>query len=72
MSANTSPGPGEKEEPKAFGSRQLTDDSLNAESIAEIDGFKVLGLSSDDIEFYTGFSAQRRKRVVRKVSPTPP
>ncbi|KAG6364770.1 hypothetical protein INS49_006374 [Diaporthe citri] len=67
MSANNSPDRSEKEEPKAFSSRCLTDDNVSAESVVEIDGFKVLGLSSEDIEFYTGFSAQRRKRVVRKV-----
>lgn len=72
MSAKISPGRDEKEGPNIFGPRRLTDESGNADSIAEIDGFRVLGLSQDDIDFYTGFSAKRRKRVVRKVSDTAP
>lgn len=72
MSANSSPGRNEKEEPKAFGTRRLTGDSNSAESITEIDGIRVLGLSADDIDFYTGFSSQRRKRLVRKVGGTAP
>lgn len=71
MSANSSPGQSEKEEPRAFNSRQLTDDNVSSETIAEIDGFRVLGLSSDDIDFYSGFSAQRQKRLVRKVNSSP-
>lgn len=72
MSANSSPGRDEKEEPKAFGARRLTGDSNCAESITEIDGIRVLGLSADDIDFYTGFSAERRKRLVRKVGDAVP
>lgn len=72
MSAESSPGRCEKEEPKVFGSRRPTADSTSAESITEIDGIRVLGLSADDIDFYTGFSAQRRKRLVRKVGDTAP
>ena len=68
MSAKNLPEQIEKSDPEACCSRRLTDDSVGSDSIAEIDGFRVLGLSSDDIEFYTGFDAKRRKRVVRKVS----
>lgn len=71
MSANSSLGQSEKEEPGAFVSRQPTGDNVSCETIAEIDGFRVLGLSSDDIDFYSGFSAQRRKRLVRKVKISP-
>lgn len=72
MSANNPKGQIEMEELKAFGPSRLKVDSVSSESIPEIDGFRVLGLSSHDIEFYTGFSAKRRKRVVRKVRDTPP
>lgn len=72
MSTNSSPGRNEKEEPKAFGTRRLTDDSNCAESITEIDGIRVLGLSPDDIDFYTGFPAPRRKSLVRKVGDIAP
>lgn len=72
MSANSSPGRNEKEESNAFGTRRLTGDSNCAESITEIDGIRVLGLSADDVDFYTGFSAPRRKRLVRKVGGTAP
>lgn len=72
MSANSSPDRNEKEEAKAFGSRRLMGDSTGTESITEIDGIRVLGLSADDIDFYTGFSAQRRKRLVRKVGDAAP
>ncbi|KAK7730449.1 hypothetical protein SLS63_005694 [Diaporthe eres] len=57
-----------EEEPRAFVSRQLTDDNVSSETIAEIYGFRVLGLSLDDIDFYNGFSARRQKRLVRKVN----
>lgn len=71
MSANNSASQSEKKEPEVLVSRRLTDDSVSSESITEIDGFRVLGLSSDDIDFYNGFSAQRRKRVVHKVTGSP-
>lgn len=36
--------------------------------VIEIDGFRVLGLSPDDADFYRNFSEERRKKVLRKVS----
>lgn len=68
MSANDPPERDEDPKSPAGPSRRLTDDSVIADSIAEIDGFRVLGLSSDDVDFYTGFDAKRRKRVMHKVS----
>ncbi|KAG6362503.1 hypothetical protein INS49_010735 [Diaporthe citri] len=38
-----------------------------APQVIEIDGFRVLGLSPDDADFYNNFSAERRKKVLRKV-----
>lgn len=74
MPASNESGRGEKGEATASDSKSSTHDSVSVESISEIDGFRVLGLSADDVEFYTGFSPERRKRVVRKVSGilTPP
>lgn len=71
MPADNAKGLDDKAEPKACSPRRLTDDSVSADLIAEIEGFRVLGLSSEDIEFYNGFDAEKRKRVVRKVSATP-
>lgn len=36
--------------------------------VIEIDGFRVLGLSPEDADFYRNFSEERRKKVLRKVS----
>lgn len=36
--------------------------------VIEVDGFRVLGLSPDDADFYRNFSEERRKKVLRKVS----
>lgn len=35
--------------------------------VIEIDGFRVLGLSQDDAEFYKNYSEDKRKQVLRKV-----
>ena len=42
-----------------------------APQVIEIDGFRVLGLSPDDADFYKNFSEDRRKKVLRKVSKEP-
>lgn len=39
-----------------------------APQVIEIDGFRVLGLSPDDADFYKSFSEEKRKKVLRKVS----
>ena len=38
-----------------------------APSIREIDGLVVLGMSQDDLDFYEGFSPQKRSRLNYKV-----
>lgn len=38
-------------------------------SVVNNDSLRVLGLVPDEADFYIGFSAERRRRVVRKVSP---
>lgn len=35
--------------------------------IVQIDNFQVLGLHPEDAEFYTSYSEERRKKVIRKV-----
>ena len=35
--------------------------------IVQIDNIQVLGLHSDDAEFYANYSEEKRKRVIRKV-----
>lgn len=35
--------------------------------IVQIEDIQVLGLHPDDAEFYTNFSEERRKKVIRKV-----
>jgi hypothetical protein len=35
--------------------------------IIELDNFKVLGLSPEDVDFYTGFSPSKRKALLRKI-----
>lgn len=67
MSADNAKERDGKAESKACSLRRLTDDSVSAEVTTEIEGFRVLGLSSDDIEFYNGFDAEKRKRLVRKI-----
>ncbi|KAJ4305553.1 hypothetical protein N0V90_001084 [Kalmusia sp. IMI 367209] len=42
-------------------------DIIKANQIVQIDNFNVLGLSSEDAEFYTNFSEERRKKVVHKI-----
>lgn len=45
-------------------------DSLHetkAHQIVQIDNFQVLGLHSEDAEFYTNYSEEKRKKVIRKV-----
>lgn len=59
MSADDAKGRDDKAEPNAYSSRRLTDDSVSAELVAEIEGFRVLGLSLEDIEFYNGFDAEK-------------
>lgn len=39
-----------------------------APQVIEIDGFRVLGLSPDDADFYNNFTPEKRKKVLRKVS----
>lgn len=39
-----------------------------APQVIEIDGFRVLGLSPDDADFYRNYSEEKRKKVMRKVS----
>lgn len=39
--------------------------------VIEIDGFRVLGLSSDDAEFYSNYPEEKRKKIIRKVSERP-
>lgn len=36
--------------------------------VIEIDGFRVLGISSEDADFYKNYSEEKRKKVLRKVS----
>jgi hypothetical protein len=36
-------------------------------NIVAIDNIQVLGLSAEDAEFYTNFSPERRKKLLRKV-----
>ncbi|KAK2604768.1 hypothetical protein N8I77_007668 [Diaporthe amygdali] len=67
MSINRSPNPNEKDESHIGSSRRSTVDSASTESTIEIDGFQVLGLSSNDADFYDTFSTERRKRILRKV-----
>lgn len=38
-----------------------------AASVREVDGLVVLGMSQDDLDFYEGFSPQKRSRLNRKV-----
>lgn len=38
-----------------------------AANVIEIDTFRVLGLSSEDADFYTNFPEEKRKKVFRKV-----
>lgn len=38
-----------------------------AASVREVDGLVVLGMSQDDLDFYEGFSPQKRARLNRKV-----
>lgn len=68
MSINRSPNPNEKDESHIGSARRSTVDSASTESTIEIDGFQVLGLSSNDADFYDTFSTERRKRILRKVS----
>lgn len=35
--------------------------------IVHIDNFQVLGLRPDDADFYTNYSEEKRKKVIRKV-----
>lgn len=42
-----------------------------APQVIEIDGFRVLGLSPDDADFYKNYSEEKRKKVMRKVSNEP-
>ena len=42
-----------------------------APQVIEIDGFRVLGLSSDDADFYRNYPEEKRKKVMRKVSKEP-
>lgn len=39
-----------------------------APQVIEIDGFRVLGLSPEDADFYRNYSEEKRKKVMRKVS----
>lgn len=36
--------------------------------VIEIDGFRVLGISPEDADFYKNYSEEKRKKVLRKVS----
>ncbi|KAJ0118222.1 nicotinamide mononucleotide permease [Diaporthe amygdali] len=65
--ATRSPNPNEKDESHIASARRSTIDSASTESTIEIDGFRVLGLSSNDADFYDNFSTERRKRILRKV-----
>lgn len=38
-----------------------------AASVREVDGLVVLGMSQDDLDFYEGFTPQKRSRLNRKV-----
>ncbi|KAK7741275.1 hypothetical protein SLS63_000828 [Diaporthe eres] len=38
-----------------------------AASVREVDGLVVLGMSQDDLDFYEGFSPQKRSRLNRKI-----
>lgn len=38
-----------------------------AASVREVDGLVVLGMSQDDLDFYEGFSPEKRSRLNRKV-----
>lgn len=38
-----------------------------ATHIVEIDEFRVLGLSQDDVDFYTNFPAEKTRKIFRKV-----
>ena len=38
-----------------------------AASIREVDGLVVLGMSQDDLDFYEGFTPQKRLRLNHKV-----
>lgn len=45
-------------------------DSLHASKphqVVEIEGFRVLGLNTEDAEFYINYPAEKRKKVVHKV-----
>ncbi len=36
-------------------------------TVVQIESFRVLGLDPDDAEFYSSYSEEKQKRVVRKV-----
>lgn len=36
--------------------------------IVQIDNFQVLGLSPEDADFYNGYSEEKRKKVIHKVT----
>lgn len=52
---------------------QCVDDTANSThasktpQIVRIDNFHVLGLAHEDAEFYTNYSDEQRKTVIRKV-----
>ncbi|KAJ4357249.1 uncharacterized protein N0V89_001824 [Didymosphaeria variabile] len=56
----------EKSEIQLDEKRNSIDETKPAQ-IVQIDNFNVLGLSEEDAAFYTGFSEQRRKKVIHKV-----
>ena len=39
-----------------------------AAHVVEIDNFRVLGLSPEDVDFYTNYGEDRKKKTFRKVS----
>ena len=45
------------------------DDSGKAPSVRVVEGFHVLGLSDDDVEFYNNYTPEMRKKTMRKVFP---
>lgn len=55
------------------GEVQCVDDTTNSihvsktPQIVKIDNFQVLGLAPEDAQFYTNYSEEQRKTVIRKV-----
>lgn len=44
------------------------DEEAKPSAVYIIDNVRVLGLSDEDADFYNNYSAEKRKRVIRKVS----